>query len=123
MPRSDSGSVMATNARNGRHPRSAAASSSAASCFSRFAYSGRIMNGRYEYTMPRYIAKLVCSITIGSSITSIDRSRLLIRPLLRSRPIHAYTRSRNEVQNGSTTSSSSTLRHVRSARAMPYAIG
>ena len=46
MPGSDCGSVMRQNARHGRAPRSAAASSSVTSCFSRLAYSGRIMNGR-----------------------------------------------------------------------------
>ena len=65
MPAKDCGSVTRTNARNGRAPRSAAASSSVPSCFSRLAYSGRIMNGRYEYTIPMYTAKSVCSSASG----------------------------------------------------------
>ena len=36
---------------------------------------------------------------------------------------HEYTRIRNDVQNGNTTSISIVLRHVGVARAMPYAIG
>ena len=52
IPGMDSGKVMVRNALNGRQPRSAAASSSVRSIFSRLEYSGRIMNGRYEYTMP-----------------------------------------------------------------------
>ena len=48
MPGIDSGSVILRNAFHGRQPRSAAASSSVRSIFSRFEYSGRIMNGRYE---------------------------------------------------------------------------
>ncbi len=66
IPGSDCGSVIRRNAVNGLAPRSAAASSSVASCFSRFEYSGRIMNGRYEYTMPMYTAKSVCNSVNGS---------------------------------------------------------
>ena len=39
-------------------------------------------------------------------------------PLFFSRPIQAYTRSRNEVQNGSTISISSTERDAGAERAM-----
>src|SRR6185436_8470442 len=46
IPGIDSGSVMRRKARIGPAPRSDAASSSVLSCFSRFEYSGRIMNGR-----------------------------------------------------------------------------
>ena len=46
MPGSDSGSVILANARQGRQPRSAAASSRLKSSRVRLAYSGRIMNGR-----------------------------------------------------------------------------
>ena len=46
MPGIDSGSVIAQKASIGLAPRSAAASSSVWSSFSRLAYSGRIMNGR-----------------------------------------------------------------------------
>ena len=45
-PGSDCGRVMRRNTVNGCAPRSAAASTRVTSCFSRFAYSGRIMNGR-----------------------------------------------------------------------------
>ena len=48
IPGIDSGSVTLRNDSHGRLPRSAAASSSVRSIFSRFAYRGRIMNGRYE---------------------------------------------------------------------------
>jgi hypothetical protein len=39
-------------------------------------------------------------------------------PLLLSSPIHAYTRSRNEIQNGRITASSSTWRRRAGWRAM-----
>ena len=45
-------------------------------------------------------------------------STLLITPLFFSSPIHAYTRSRNEVQKGSTMSISSTGRTAACERAM-----
>ncbi len=48
MPGFDSGRVILRKACQGLQPRSAAASSSVRSSFSRLAYSGRIMNGRYE---------------------------------------------------------------------------
>ncbi len=44
-------------------------------------------------------------------------------PLPCNSTFHEYTRIRNDVQNGSTTSISIALRHVGDARAMPYAIG
>ncbi len=77
------------------------------------------MNGRYEYTMPMYIAKSVCIITIGSSMMCRPISTLLMRPLLRRSPIHAYTRTRNEVQNGRMISSNRMFRQLASDRAMP----
>ena len=48
MTATDCGRVIRKNAVIGVAPRSAAASNSVLSCFSRFAYSGRIKNGRYE---------------------------------------------------------------------------
>ena len=45
-------------------------------------------------------------------------SALLITPLFFSSPIQAYTRSRNEVQNGNTTSISSTGRDAAPERAI-----
>ncbi len=48
MPGIDNGNVIATNTRHGGAPRSAAASFNVRSSRSSAAYSGRIMNGRYE---------------------------------------------------------------------------
>ncbi|KVF63498.1 hypothetical protein WJ15_13390 [Burkholderia cepacia] len=48
MPLRDNGSVMRQNADHGVAPRSFAASSSVRSIFTRCAYSGITMNGRYE---------------------------------------------------------------------------
>jgi hypothetical protein len=69
--------------------------------------------------MPMYMAKFVCSITIGSSMMPSAISTLLITPLFLRMPIHAYTRRRKEVQNGSITSSSRRFRHARGLRAIP----
>jgi hypothetical protein len=69
--------------------------------------------------MPTYIAKGVYSMLIGSWITPSASSTLLMTPFALSKPIQAYTRSSSDVQKGSTTSSSSKLRVVGVARAMP----
>ena len=60
--------------------------------------------------MPMYTAKLVFIIASGSSMMPIPISTLLMTPSFLSSPIHAYTRSRNEVQNGRITSIRNTLR-------------
>ena len=101
-PGIDSGSVICRKARNGVAPRSTAASSSVLSCFSRFEYSGRIMNGRYEYTMPMYIAKSVCIITMGSSMMPSAISTLLISAVVAQQAdprIHAHEERRPERQD------------------------
>ena len=46
-----------------------------------------------------------------------------MKPLFLRMPIHAYTRSRNDVQNGRITSSSRMLRVDSLLRAIAYAIG
>src|SRR5271167_3708693 len=73
--------------------------------------------------MPTYIANGVYSMVSGSWMMPSQMSTLLITPFAFKRPMHAYTRSNSEAQNGSTTSRSSTLRVVEAERAMPYAIG
>ena len=55
----------------------------------------------------------------GSWMSPSASSTLLMTPFAFSKPIQAYTRSRNEVQNGSMTSSSRRLRVVGAERAMP----
>ena len=51
-------------------------------------------------------------------MTPIQIRKLLSRPLFLRMPIHAYTRSRNDVQNGSTISSIRMLRVDGLLRAM-----
>ncbi len=50
--------------------------------------------------MPTYMANGVYSMVKGSWMTPSHINTLLITPLAFSRPIQAYTRSSNEVQNG-----------------------
>ncbi len=61
--------------------------------------------------------------TNGSWMIPSAINTLLMTPSVFSRPIHAYTRSRKDVQNGRMISISSTLRAVADERAMAYAIG
>ena len=60
--------------------------------------------------MPMYTAKLVFIIASGSSMMPSPRNTWLITPSVLSSPIHAYTRSRNDVQNGRMISIRNTLR-------------
>jgi len=57
--------------------------------------------------MPRYTATLVRMMRSGWLMRPRCRSAVLRKPLSRMMPSSAYTRSRNEVQNGSMMMSSS----------------
>ena len=73
--------------------------------------------------MPTITENWVFIIRSGESITPNPINRLLIRPLLLRIPIQAYTRIRNDVQDGNITNSSRISCKRPGARAMAYAIG
>ena len=68
--------------------------------------------------MPRYTARFVRMICSGWWMTPSHSSAVLRRPVSRMMPSRAYTRSRNEVQNGRMMTSSRMLWVLFEVRAM-----